>query len=139
MVQVWMETFSLYTFKPCQQEEGLLLHPRIRLCLPTMGETRQIAPFAEAAAKAHRFHAILSSLGAQNRGDVPIGGCGQMVNNHLPREKKPSFGAFANFLGLIPLLWLISGYQRVIKGLQNSWKVNSWFQQASRSGVHTSV
>ena len=95
--------------------------------------------FAEAAAKAHRFHGILASLGALNRGDVPIGGCGQMVKNHLPREKKPSFGAFANVLGLIPLLWLISGYQRVINRAAEFLKINSWFQQASRSGLHTSV
>lgn len=59
--------------------------------------------FAEAAAGAHRFHAILASLGAQNGGDVPTGGCGQMVKNHLAGEKKPSFGAFANFLDITTL------------------------------------
>ena len=49
VVQVWMETYSLYSFKPCQQEEGSLLNPRIRLCLPTMWETRQIAPFCRSS------------------------------------------------------------------------------------------
>lgn len=49
VVQVWMETFSLYSFKPCQQKEGPLLHPRVRQCLPTTWETRQIAPFCRSS------------------------------------------------------------------------------------------
>ena len=72
--------------------------------------------FAEAAAEAHRFHAILASLGAQNGGGMPIRGCGQMVKNHPSREKKPSFGAFANFLGIntpvVADLRLPRGYQQ---------------------------
>lgn len=54
-------------------------------------------------------------LGLRIGGDVPIKGCGQMVKNHPSREKKPRFGAFANFLGInapvVADLRLPSGYR----------------------------
>lgn len=96
-----METFSLYS-QTLPAESGFL-HPRVAV-LPTTWRQGKLLHFAEAAAEAHRFHAILAFLGAQNR-DVPNKGCGQMVKNRPSRRKSPAGAFLCKFpLALIRLL-----------------------------------